>query len=91
MEQVHDATCVTDWFPVGLFRSIPWKWPREWVRVTEWDAVGPPFVMAKKDESAVELGRKGGHKRARMLTPARRSEIARQAALARWRKNGKKK
>lgn len=29
-------------------------------------------------------GRKGGHERARRMTPERRSEVARAAALARW-------
>lgn len=41
-----------------------------------------------KDPAAVELGRRGGLKggraRAEKLTPARRSEIARKAAQARW-------
>ncbi len=41
-----------------------------------------------KDPAAVALGRKGGLKggraRAAALTAERRSEIARQAALARW-------
>ena len=31
-------------------------------------------------------GLKGGHARARVLSPERRSEIARRAALARWRR-----
>lgn len=43
-----------------------------------------------KDPAAVELGRKGGLKggkaRAVKLSAKRRSEIARQAAEARWRK-----
>ncbi len=42
-----------------------------------------------KDPAAVELGRRGGliggMKRAAKLTPERRSEIARKAAIARWR------
>lgn len=41
-----------------------------------------------KDPAAVALGRRGGLKggrvRADMLTPERRSEIARKAARARW-------
>jgi len=44
-----------------------------------------------KDPAAVALGRKGGLKggaaRAAKLTPAERSEIARRAATARWRKD----
>ncbi|MBB5351387.1 hypothetical protein HNR46_001623 [Haloferula luteola] len=43
-----------------------------------------------KDKAAIELGRKGGLKggkaRARALTKEQRSEIARIAALARWKK-----
>lgn len=43
-----------------------------------------------KDAAAVELGRRGGLKggraRADRLTSERRSEIARQAAQARWKK-----
>ena len=42
----------------------------------------------EKDPAAVELGRKGGLKggkaRAKKLSPERRSEIARKAALQRW-------
>ena len=45
-----------------------------------------------KDPAAVALGRKGGLKggpaRAEKLTPARRSEIARKAAAARWERGG---
>ena len=41
-----------------------------------------------KNPAAVELGRlggvKGGKARAEQLTPERRSEIARKAAVARW-------
>ncbi len=43
---------------------------------------------ATKNPAAVELGRRGGLKggraRAQKLSPARRSEIARKAAAARW-------
>ncbi len=45
-----------------------------------------------KDPAAVALGRKGGQKggkaRAEKLSDERKSEIARKAAAARWRKNG---
>ena len=45
-----------------------------------------------KDPAAVELGRRGGMKggkaRAAKLTPEQRSEAARKAAAARWRKRG---
>jgi hypothetical protein len=44
----------------------------------------------KKNPSAVALGRlgglKGGKARAEKLSPARRSEIAREAVLTRWKK-----
>lgn len=39
-----------------------------------------------KNEAAVELGRKGGAKRAANMTPERRAEIARKAAQKRWSK-----
>jgi len=40
--------------------------------------------MAKKDQAAVKLGRKGGKARAKKMTPEERSEGARKAARARW-------
>ena len=44
--------------------------------------------VSEKDPLAVELGRRGGRKggpaRAQRLTAARRSEIAKKAAAARW-------
>ena len=46
---------------------------------------------SKKNPAAVELGRKGGLKggraRAERLTSKQRSEIAKKAAAARWKKN----
>ncbi len=39
-----------------------------------------------KNKAAVELGRKGGQARAKNLTKAKRSEIARKAAAKRWSK-----
>lgn len=46
------------------------------------------MLMSDLNAAAAELGRRGGLKggpaRARKLTPARRSEIARAAAQARW-------
>lgn len=42
---------------------------------------------SQKNPAAVELGRlEGGKDRARKLSAKRRSEIARRAALVRWRK-----
>jgi hypothetical protein len=37
-----------------------------------------------KDPAAVALGKRGGKARSQIMSPARRSEIARKAALARW-------
>lgn len=51
----------------------------------------------EKLPAAVELGRLGGHARAKALTPKQRAEISRQAANTRWEawrkknKNKKKK
>lgn len=38
-----------------------------------------------KDPAAKALGAKGGRKRAENMTPERRAEIAKKAALRRWR------
>lgn len=38
--------------------------------------------------AAAELGSRGGKARAKSMTPARRSEIAKEAAARRWNKNG---
>jgi hypothetical protein len=50
-----------------------------------------PRKSTKKDPAAVALGRKGGLKggkaRAATLTQQQRSESARQAALARWKRS----
>lgn len=37
-----------------------------------------------KDKAAQEMGRKGGAARAATMTPERRAEIAKAAALTRW-------
>lgn len=37
-----------------------------------------------KNQAAAELGRKGGKKRAESMTPERRAEIAKKAAVKRW-------
>ena len=48
-------------------------------------------VAFTKNSAAVQLGRlgglKGGKARAKILTPAQRSEIAKKAAESRWKKN----
>ncbi len=43
-----------------------------------------------KNKAAVELGRKGGRARAEKMSPERRREIARLAAIKRWEKDRKK-
>jgi hypothetical protein len=40
-----------------------------------------------KDKAAVSLGRRGGEARARALTGAERSKIAKAAAKSRWKKD----
>jgi general stress protein YciG len=40
----------------------------------------------KKNAAAVELGRKGGQRSRVNLSPERRTEIAKRAAAARWKK-----
>ncbi len=63
------------------------------VRHATEEAEPVPAVEPKpeKDPAAVALGRKGGLKggraRAATLSPERRSEIAKKAAAARWRRN----
>ena len=42
-----------------------------------------------KNKAAVELGRKGGRARAERMSPERRREIARLAAIKRWEKDRK--
>jgi hypothetical protein len=60
--------------------------------VDEVTGEAPPFDPdAGKDPAAVALGRKGGLKggkaRAAKLTPEQRSEAAKKAAAARWKKS----
>jgi hypothetical protein len=45
--------------------------------------------MRKKNPAAVQLGRRGGQKRAQKLTAEERQEGARKAAQARWAKEKK--
>lgn len=51
-----------------------------------------PTDLPEKNKAAQELGRlgglKGGKARAKKLTPEQRSEIAKMAASARWKKSG---
>jgi hypothetical protein len=43
-------------------------------------------MKKQKSAAAVELGRKGGHKRAKNLTKQQLSKIGKAAAAARWAK-----
>jgi len=43
--------------------------------------------MSKKNQAAVQLGRRGGKATAKKLTLEQRKESARRAAQARWAKN----
>jgi hypothetical protein len=45
-------------------------------------------MARKKNRAAVELGRRGAKARLKKLTPEKRSEVARTAAMARWKGNG---
>jgi hypothetical protein len=45
--------------------------------------------MRRKNPAAVQLGRKGGKKRAQKLTAVERRESARKAARTRWAKENK--
>ena len=60
------------------------------VEATTDEEAEEPVAEMQKDPAAVALGRKGGKKggkaRAEKLTPEERSEIARIAAQARWKK-----
>lgn len=51
-------------------------------------ATGQAPVSAVVTESKQAGGMKGGKRRAAVLTPAQRAEIARTAATARWKKTG---
>ncbi len=46
--------------------------------------IRPTPGSQRKDPAAVALGRKGGKARAKALSAKRRKEIARKAAISRW-------
>lgn len=50
-------------------------------------ATGEVEDNARSSEKAASLARQGGEARARKLSPAQRSEIARKAAEKRWRRD----
>jgi hypothetical protein len=64
------------------------------------DVIGAAVMVAKiatgeideaaqpETKAAAALGKRGGNARAKSLSPAQRSEIARLAAEARWKKGG---
>ena len=65
------------------------------------DVIGAAVTVAKiatgeieettddgKNKAAVELGRKGGKARSAKMTPERRAEIAKKAAVKRWQRGG---
>ncbi len=60
------------------------------IQMAAGEAEPEPEPEPTKDPASVELGRRGGliggPKRAAKLSPERRSEIARKAAVARWNK-----
>jgi len=66
--------------------------PQDFLRFSGVDFLGRasiiPPMPKKKNPHAVALGRRGARKgglaRAQKLNPTRRTEIARQAAVARW-------
>jgi hypothetical protein len=59
------------------------------LRIEEQNAVVKLSPMSPKNAAAVALGRKGGHARAKKLSPEQRSEAARKAVEARWAKTEK--
>lgn len=71
-------------------------WPPEANAPTRSDTdavtVEPRITRSQKNPAAVELGRlggrKGGRARALILSAKQRSEIARKAAKARWKRHG---
>jgi hypothetical protein len=58
------------------------------VEIATEDTKDKTFVFTEKNPAAVALGKlgglKGGNARAKVLSPKRRSEIARKAANVRW-------
>lgn len=50
-------------------------------------ATGEPPLAQEKTDAQRKGGVKGGKKRAEILTPGRRSEIARKAAAKQWKNN----
>ena len=58
------------------------------IEVATGEARGPrPYARGAGQYAAAAMGRRGGAARARNLTEGRRSEIAKQAAAKRWKKD----
>ncbi len=57
------------------------------MRIATGEQENAPPPDSAKDPAAVSMGRKGGAARAAAMTPERRAEIARKAAIKRWEKN----
>ena len=75
------------------FRDIN-QCPKSAAEITTGEVSENKLQDDEKDPAAVALGRKGGLKggkaRAKKLSPERRTEIARKAAVARWAKTTKR-
>ena len=54
------------------------------MRIATGEEADPPPPDDGKDPAAVSMGRKGGTARAAAMTPERRAEVARAAAVKRW-------
>jgi hypothetical protein len=67
------------------------QWAKTMVDIATGEVPEDSRVDRESDSPAVQFARlgglKGGHARAQKLSPSVRSEIARRAAAARWRKN----
>ena len=62
------------------------QWAKHMVDLATGEAADP--LKQPTAQRAQKAGRKGGPARAEALTPEQRSEIARAAAAARWKKGG---
>lgn len=82
------ARCDPTYMPKRSSKKRPADTNRLAYQIVQESIGEAPDPDAGKDPAAVALGRKGGKKggkaRAAKLSPARRTEIARKAAKARW-------
>ena len=56
------------------------------MRIATGEEADPPPPDDGKDPAAVSMGKRGGAARAAAMTPERRAEVARKAAVKRWAK-----